>query len=355
MKLQIQPFTVNKQFPLTISRGTTAQSTNLWVRLEQEGVEGWGEASPFSIGAQPQTSAALISALELLIPLLGSLHPLERQRIEQVLDHHAIPSAARAAIDLALWDWMGKRVGLPLWQLWGLNHDPMVPFSVTIGINTPEQAARRTQAWLELIDPQMLKIKLGSPAGLAADQAMFTAVQAVAPPQTGFCVDANGGWPLAAALTMAEWLAAANVKYIEQPLAPTVPLDQWAELSARSPLPIFADESCLTSPDIPRLAAVVQGVNIKLMKSGGLGEARRMIHTAKAHGLQVMLGCYSDSALANTAAAHLSSLADYLDLDSHLNLVDDPFQGANIQNGRLLPPALPGLGVGLRVESEKAL
>jgi L-alanine-DL-glutamate epimerase-like enolase superfamily enzyme len=143
---------------------------------------------------------------------------------------------------------------------------------------------------------------------------------------------------------MCRRLASVGVKYVEQPL-PRGEEDKLGELKARSPLPIFVDESCLTSGDIPQLADRVHGINIKLMKAGGLTEAMRMVHTARAYGLQVMFGCYSDSSLSNTAAAHLSPLADYLDLDSHLNLIDDPFTGALVQEGRVLPNDQPGLGV----------
>lgn len=144
---------------------------------------------------------------------------------------------------------------------------------------------------------------------------------------------------------MCHWLENYGIKYVEQPLSPLASLQELSQLSQQSPLPIFVDESCFNSRDIPPLADSVQGINIKMMKSGGLTEALRMIHTAKACGLQVMFGCYSDSILANTAAAQLSPLADYLDLDSHLNLLDDPFIGASLENGRLLPNDLPGLGV----------
>jgi muconate cycloisomerase len=143
---------------------------------------------------------------------------------------------------------------------------------------------------------------------------------------------------------MCLWLAQLGIKYVEQPLPRGEEADL-VKLKERSPVAIFVDESCFTSSDIPQLIDRVHGINIKLMKSGGLTEAIRMLHTAKACGLQVMFGCYSDSSLANTAAAQLSPLADYLDLDSHLNLLDDPFAGAIYQDGCLLPSDLPGLGV----------
>ncbi len=345
MQLDVQTFTVHKRFPLTISRGTTAQSTNVWVKIKHEGIEGWGEASPFSTGRQPQTTETLVTALEQIAPILSQFTPLERQSIELILAQTQLPSAACAAIDMALYDWLGKKVGLPLWQLWGLDRSRIVPISVTIGINTPEGATRRVRDWLDYLDVRVLKVKLGSPEGIEADQEMLQAVQAEAPTDTLFYVDANGGWSLEDAVKMCDWLASVGVKYVEQPLAADRAVEQLPQLSCESSLPIFIDESCFTTQDIPRLAHCVHGINIKLMKSGGLTEAMRMVHTAKAFGLEIMFGCYSDSALANTAASHLAPLADYLDLDSHLNLVDDPFRGAVIQQGCLIPNDLPGLGV----------
>jgi L-alanine-DL-glutamate epimerase-like enolase superfamily enzyme len=357
MQLQIQTFTVHKRFALKISRGTTAQTTNIWIRIEQDGIEGWGEASPFSIGENPQTTEAIARSLQAIVPLLKALHPLERQRIDQLLSQARIPSAARAALDIALHDWLGKSAGLPLWKLWGLDRDRIVPTSVTIGINTPEGAKQRVKDWLgkgtvesPRQDIRALKVKLGSPDGIAADQAMFEAVLEAAPDIEQISVDANGGWTVESALKMAHWLSDRKVTYIEQPLAKGQEADL-TKLFYLSPLAIFVDESCFTSQSIPALSDRVHGINIKLMKSGGLSEALRMIHMAKAHGLKIMFGCYSDSSLMNTALAHLSPLADYLDLDSHLNLVDDPFVGAMFESGRVIPSQDPGLGVSLRGRS----
>jgi L-alanine-DL-glutamate epimerase-like enolase superfamily enzyme len=354
MQIQIQTFTVHKRFALTISRGTTAQTTNVWVRIEHNGIEGWGEASPFSIGETPQTTEAIARSLQAIAPLLKSLSPLERQRIDTLLHHAKIPSAARAALDVALHDWLGKYANLPLWQLWGLERDRIVPTSVTIGISSPEAAKQRVLDWLgkgtiesPWRDIQALKVKLGSPEGIAADQAMFTAVQDAAPNISQISVDANGGWDVESTLKMAHWLCDRGVTYIEQPL-PKGREQDLAKIFYLSPLPIFVDESCFTSRDIPALSDRVHGINIKLMKSGGLSEALRMIHVAKAYDLKVMFGCYSDSALLNTALAHLSPLADHLDLDSHLNLLDDPFIGASFENGRVVPDNQPGLGAQLR-------
>jgi L-Ala-D/L-Glu epimerase len=347
MQLRVQLFTVHKRFPLTISRGTTAQSTNVWVTIEHDGVEGWGEASPFSIDEYAQTTEAIARSLQKIAPLLKALSPLERQRIERLMLEARLPSGACAALDLALHDWVGKWTNQPLWQLWGLDRDRIVPTSITIGINPPDVVQQRVKDWLgQLPTLQVLKLKLGNPAGLEADQAMVLAVQNAAPHIAQISIDANGGWDLEQALKMSHWLAAQGITYIEQPLAKGQEGDLLT-LYRESPLPIFVDESCFNSYDIPPLADRVHGINIKLMKAGGITEAWRMIHTARACGLKIMFGCYSDSVLLNTALAHLAPLADHLDLDSHLNLLDDPFIGASFQNGRVVPLAQPGIGVRL--------
>jgi muconate cycloisomerase len=343
MQIEVKTFTVNKRFPLTIARGTTAQTTNVWVKISQDHIEGWGEASPFSVGTNPQSTTIIKDALLQVAPILQAYNPLQRSLIEQVLTKAQVPSAVKAALDMAMYDWLGKYVKLPLWQLWGLDKNAIVPTSVTIGINTPEGARARARDWLQFTDVRIFKVKLGNPDGIAADQKMLMAVREEAP-NLEFYVDANGGWSLSDAVDMCIFLADLGVKYVEQPL-PRGQEKSLPELKQHSPLPIFVDESCFTSADIPYLADCVDGVNIKLMKSGGLTEAMRMVHTARALGLQVMFGCYSDSTLANTAAAQLAPLADYLDLDSHLNLIDDPFTGAIALDGKILPNDLPGLGV----------
>jgi L-alanine-DL-glutamate epimerase-like enolase superfamily enzyme len=344
MKLTIETFTVHKKFPLQISRGTTAQTTNIWLRIQEDGVEGWGEASPFSLEAGiKKDTEQLVEELHQIAPTLEAYHPLERQKIEEILQQVQLSSSVRAAIDMALHDWLGKKVGLPLWRLWGLDPSRIVPISVTVGINSPAGARQRVRDWQQMMAVKILKVKLGNPEGIEADRAMLLAVREQAP-TAKFTVDANGGWSLDDAIRMCQWLKTQQVEYVEQPL-PVGEESKLAMLSDASPLPIFVDESCRTSRDIPRLADSVKGINIKIMKAGGLSEAIRMIHIARACGLQIMFGCYSDSSLANTAMSHLAPLADYLDLDSHLNLIDDPFRGANLTEGRLLPSDRPGLGV----------
>ena len=344
MDFNISKFTVRKRFALTISRGTTSQTTNICLKIKDEQIEGIGEASPFSLRKEEMKNTdRLLEEIDLIMPKLVKFHPLQRQEIATILEAEKISSSVKAAIDMALYDWLGKKAGLPLWRLWGLNRDRIVPISVTIGIDTPENVKKRVQNWLELVDPKILKIKLGSKEGIEADRAIVLAVKEVAP-NCDLTIDANGGWNLTDAIEMSAWLANFGVKYLEQPLAVGEEA-RLQELSHKSPLPIFVDESCLDSKDIPKLAKSIAGVNLKIMKAGGLSEIMRSIHVAKACGLKVMFGCYSDSSLANTAMSHLSPLADYLDLDSHLNLIDDPFTGAILSKGCLLPNDLPGLGV----------
>ncbi len=350
MQIHLEPFTVHKRVPLTISRGTSSGSTNLWVRIEAEGIEGWGEASPFAIGsAAAQSAERIASSLQALVPVLAPLHPLQHQMIEAKLSAVGC-SAACAAIDVALHDWLGKRTGLPLWQLWGLDLQQIGPTAVTVGISSPEGAVDRLQKWCAQQRVAAVKVKLGSPAGIVADQSMFAALQPHVPAGAKVSVDANGGWSLEDALTMSDWLADRGVTYMEQPLS-VADDGLLPKLYEKSPLPIFIDESCFTGADIPRLAHCIHGINIKLMKSGGLTEARRMIHTARACGLQVMFGCYSDSAISNTALAQLAPLADHLDLDSHFNLKDDPFAGAQLADGALVPNNHPGLGLSRHADS----
>jgi L-alanine-DL-glutamate epimerase-like enolase superfamily enzyme len=342
VQIQAAPFTVNKRYPLTISRGTSASTENLLVEVTAEGVTGRGEMSPAI--ASGETAATAEADVARWAEALSGFSPWETQRIEAVLDETGGGSAARAALDIALHDWRGLRLGQPLWKLWGLDRSRIVPTSLTLGISSLEQIRERIPEILERTGAQILKIKLGSPDGPKADREMFAACQEAAPPSMIWRVDANGGWDVPTSIAMIRWLAGRGVEFVEQPLARGQEGDL-PDVYRDSPLPLYADESVRVAADVPPLADRVHGVNLKLMKCGGLTEAWRIIHTARAHGLKVMFGCMSESSLAITAAAHLSPLADALDLDSHLNLVDDPFTGAELREGRVVPNEMPGLGV----------
>ena len=353
MNIRIQRFTITKRFPLTISRGTSAGSENLLVEIEHEGVTGMGEMAPTSGGPVPETADTAQAALERWIPLLVDLSPWDMQRIENILEVQDSERAAYCALDCALHDWQGKRLGLPVWKLLGLDPSRIPPTSLTIGINPPDVIRERVPELLARTRPCFLKVKLGNPAGIAADKDSLAAAQEAAAAYTakegnanpvGWRVDANGGWNVDDARRMMAWLAMRNVEFVEQPL----PRGQEADLPAvyhNAPLPLYLDETIRTARDIPGVAHAIDGVNLKLMKCGGLREALRIIHTARAHNLKVMIGCMSETSLAITAAVQLGALVDALDLDSHLNLNPDPLTGATYADGIVRPNEEPGLGV----------
>ena len=354
MKIVAQPFALEKRHALTISRGTSAGTVNLRVAVESEGISGWGELAPSGVtGDSAQTGLA---DLEILRPQLEALEPWEIDRIEAILRDHKSAAAGLggvgggsgliAAVEMACHDWLGKRAGLPLWKMLGLDLSKISATSVTVGINPPEIAAEQAREWQARTGARCLKIKLGSPDGLDADRAIFEAVREAALPGTALRVDANGGWSAAEAQKMIAWLATRGVEYVEQPLAQG---DEENLASLRpAPVPIFADESVRVAADVLKVAGLVDGVNVKLMKCGGIREALRIVAVARAHGLQTMLGCMSECSLAISAGAQISPLFDHLDLDSHQNLLNDPFVGLDWQDGKVLPGDAPGLGVKLK-------
>ena len=354
MKLTIERFTVAKRFALTISRGTSTGSENLLVSIEHNGLTGIGEMAPTSGGAIAETAEMAEEALERWRPAIEQATPYEWQRINEEIcatDSLRVNPAARAALNMAVWDWIGKSAGQPVYRLLGLDLNKIVHTSVTVGINPPEVVRQRTTVILLNTGTRRLKIKLGSQGGIEMDKQIVLAAIAASDAlavQLGYApslrVDANGGWNVAQTLDMAEWLAERGIEYIEQPIVRGMEA-LYAELAGRSALPIYSDESIGIAADIPPLAPYIAGINIKLMKCGGISEALNMIATAKAHGLRVMFGCMSETSLSISAAAHISPLADELDLDSHLNLNPDPFAGALWQDGRVVPTEAPGLGV----------
>lgn len=346
MQIAVHPLPLTKLHPLTISRGTSAATDNLLVTVTQDGVTGFGEFSPVGIGGGVREDAATARAdLLLWEDRLSDVSPLDMQKVETIFRETGGGHAAFCALETALHDWVGKRLGVPVYRLLGGDVSRIAPTSLTIGINPPDVARERVRDIMGRLAPRSLKVKLGSPAGLDADRDMFAAVLEETPVGVAVRVDANGGWSVDGARTMMCWLADRGVEYVEQPLPRGQEEDLPAVLTGR-PLPVFADESCRVAADVPALAAFgVDGVNLKLMKSGGIREGLRVIHAARAHGIQVMMGCMSESSLAIAASVSLSPYADHLDLDSHLNLSPDPFTGLAWTEGRVLPSDAPGLGV----------
>ena len=342
--LRFRSFQLTKKVALAISRGSSAGSISTIVEVESEGIIGLGEAAEFEIPEHGENETRILKDLDRCQELLSSYHPTQRRQIESTLIASGIGSSTRAAIDMALYDWAGKATNQPVWKLLGLEPKPRGPISVTIGINSLAGAQDRLRKWCEIGTIRGIKIKMGSPDGIDSDKAMLDAIKSIAPEGAYIGVDANGGWSLAQAIEMSAWLASRNVVHVEQPMA--VANDHLlGQLHDQSELPIFIDESCRSCADIVRLGRDVDGVNIKITKCGGLSEALRMIATANAFGLKTMVGCYGNTALGNGAAHQIASLIDYIDLDSHLNLSNDPTVGLKFEDGYLVNQDLPGIGV----------
>jgi len=354
MRCRLHRFPLTKVVPLAISRGTTARVEHLLLEIEHGGVTGLGETGGLDSGQRRYETGAVAAELEALLPLLQGLKPEPLQAFEPLLAPLSPP--ARCAVDLALHDWLGKGLGQPLQRLWGLDPERAVATSVTLGLGSVPAVLARLERWWQQLPATRIKLKLGSPDGLEHDRALLAAVADSLERRrqaTGRAcelqVDANGGWSVDGTRAMAPALEQAAVVLLEQPLPPLSDPEAdtaaFAALELDCPIPLVADESCWDLADLLRLAPYVDGVNIKLLKSGGLREALLMCQAAPRLGLQVMLGCYSDSALLNGAAAQLLPLVQWPDLDSHLNLIDDPFSGPLLQGDRLRPGCGPGLGV----------
>jgi muconate cycloisomerase len=344
MKLEFKTIYLPKRFPLRISRGTSSGSDNLFVTISHDGITGIGEMAPGDTeGAD--TPAAGMEALSAFWQ--GGIVGKPVREVHAAGIEAGVAPCALCALDIALWDWLGKRAGLPLYRMLGLGK-ARVPTSVTVGINPPEVVRERVPLLLNGTGVRSLKIKLGSPDGIEADQAMFSAVVEAS---TGYDVvhrvDANGGWSLADARRMMTWLAGHGVEYIEQPLVKGAE-DQLPELYRDRAMPIFVDESCRFASDIPAWAGAVDGVNLKLMKCGGITGALDIVAVARAFGLQTMIGCMGESSISISAGAALGALFDHIDLDSHLNLNPDPATGAELIDGVLVPTEQPGHGGRLR-------
>lgn len=316
------------------SRAIRTNKETIWVKITQGKLTGWGEAVPMDTYRQTLESA------EACLALIGhefgeSPFDLERS-LSRLLVKFPNESATIAAIDAALHDWVGKTLGTPIVRLLGLNPEDAPRTSFSIGIGAPEEVADLVRSKASY---PIFKLKLGS----LEDEKTLAKVRESAP-QAVLRVDANMAWTVEHALVMLPILERYGVELLEQPL-PAAELDGLSVLKERRVLPIVADESCVNPTDVLKVAPFVDGINIKLSKCGGIRQGLKMIHIARAAGLKVMLGCMIESSLGISAAAQLSPLADWLDLDGHLLLAKDPFTGLGGEGGRLTPGAGPGLGV----------
>jgi L-Ala-D/L-Glu epimerase len=331
VKLTARPVTIELAETFVISRGAQDTADVVYVELEHEGVSGYGEATPTA--RYDQSAESALAYLEEHADLLGD-DPWALEELESRLPPRE--AAARSAIDAALHDLQGKLVGLPVWRLLGLRRAGP-PTSWTIWLGDPDDMARRTEAVGDRF--QRLKLKLGGRDGLDVER--VRAVRGVT--ELPLMVDVNEAWGLDEALDYLPQLGELGVEYCEQPLPAGD--EDGPELKRRSPLPIYVDEDCHVAADVPACADRAHGVNIKLAKSGGIREAIRIAHVARALGLGVMLGCMNESGLAIAAGAQIASLCDHVDLDGNLLLRHDPWPGVELVGGVQLPSEGPGLGV----------
>lgn len=342
-------FQIERLVPLTISRGQTNSLDRLLVDISHAGITGIGEAGPVDTGHHRYTSEDVAAELAQLWPQLEPYAPDQWQQCGPLLETLSPP--ARCGVDLALQDWWGKALGRPLWHLWGLDRQYCKATSVTVGLGSVEAVRQRLQQWLHQVQPSRIKLKLGSPQGLDHDcQLVQATLQELErwPRPVDMQIDANGGWDLDQAMVMAPWLAERGAVLLEQPLPATSnDHEAYAALRPHCPIPLVVDESCWTLQDLIRLSPHVDGVNLKLLKHGGLRQTLLMARVARQLGLQLMLGCYGDTSLLNGAAAQLLPLVEWPDLDSHLNLRHDPFLGLERSQDVIRPSTAPGLGIQL--------
>ena len=344
-EINYKTFFLKKRFPLTISRGTFTGSENLFVFLNRNNNVGIGEMCP-GLTEGAETAEDGKTQIEKFLEETGPISPSVIQNYEKAFEYELAPCAL-AALDIALWDLIAKEANMPLYKLFGLSL-PSVSTSITLGIMPLDEIEERVIYLRKKNMLGNLKIKLGSPEGIDHDKEMFSSIfESLQDVSTKLRVDANGGWSVQDAQKMLTWLKKRDVEYVEQPLA-------WGEeenlkfLFKKRPLPIFVDESCRNSKDIPKLADYVDGINLKLMKCGGLTEAIRMVGVARAYDLKTMIGCMGESSVSISAGAAIGSLFDYIDLDSHLNLDPDPTVGALLIDGIVTPQDKPGHGGSLK-------
>ena len=336
MQLKLHPLKLDLKRPFTIAYGTFHYREALVVELIDQGLSGFGEATAISYYGKNITDfIAVLEANRTFIEQGTFSHPSEfHQQLNLYLQDYPF---VQCALDVAAYDLWAKRMGLPLYQAWNLSIANLIETNFTIGIDTIPQMVEQIQ---ETNFP-IYKIKLGTPEDIAIIETLRTHTNAI------FRVDANGAWAVEETIQNARKLKKLGVEFIEQPLTK----DNWEgmkEVYRHSVLPIIADESCQIRADVARCHQHFHGVNIKLMKCGGITPALKMIAEAKALGLKVMLGCMTESSIGISAIAHLSPLLDYVDMDGALLLANDPAIGVRIQKGKIVFSEENGLGASLR-------
>jgi L-alanine-DL-glutamate epimerase-like enolase superfamily enzyme len=310
-----------------------------YARYTRDGVTGVGEGAPIVRYREDAKSAQ--AAIEKVRNLVLAADPWHYEKVmAQVFARVPGEHAGKAALDIALLDWVTTRLGIPMYRLFGLDPADAAVTTMSVGVDTPEMTRQKVE---EAVDFPVLKIKMG----IGKDEATLEAIRTVT--NKPLRVDANEGWKTKEeAVEKINWLEKNGVEFVEQPLrADMIEETKWVR--GRVHLPIIADEACTEAAVIPKLAEAYDGLNVKLDKAGGVLEAHRWISIAKALGMKTMLGCMVSSSVSVTAAAHLSPLVDYADLDGNLLIANDPYRGVQVKNGKLILPGGAGLGVTKRV------
>ncbi len=334
-KFETKIVRLNLRHTWTTTMSSSAYRDTLHTAYTRDGITGHGEGAP--IVRYHEDAQGAQKAADSVRDLLLSANPMQFSKVmAEVFARVKGEWAGKAAVDIALMDWVGQKLGIPLYSYFGLDPKdaPLTTFS--IGIDTPEITRQKTR---EAEAFPVLKVKVG----LATDEPTIEAVRSVT--KKPLRVDANEGWKdKEEAVRKINWLEKQGVEFIEQPM-PAEMIEETRWIRSRVHIPIIADEACQRASDIPKLKEAYDGVNVKLDKSGGILEGYRMIWIAKSLGMKTMLGCMISSSVSVTAAAQLSPLVDYADLDGNLLIANDPFHGVTVEKGKLILPNRPGLGL----------
>lgn len=334
LKLSFEPYNLQLKHVFTLANSSRTTTPVMLTKIEFEGITGYGEASmPPYLGESQETAAKFLSGLD----LNQFTDPFRMDEILEYVDK-SLPgnTAAKASVDIALHDLVGKIMGQPWYKIWGFSAENTPDTSFTIGIDTTEVVKQKVK---EAAGFNILKVKLGRDN----DKEMIETIRSVS--DTPLCVDVNQGWTdKKAALDMIFWLKEKGIVFVEQPM-PKENMDDHAWLTENSPLPIIGDEAVQRLSDVKNTLGIYSGINIKLMKCTGMREAHKMINLARANQMKVMIGCMTETSCAVSAAAQLSPKTDWADLDGNLLISNDPYEGIKIVNGKITLNNLPGIGI----------